>query len=264
MTGTRVLRWTRSSHLERELEALGERLANLDAHVEGWPLAREEDLQAWSALQERLERLDKQVARAGKEQFRVNALTEATQQKLGTVLDTIQTLDEARNRELEQVRASLKDATTAGRVAFFTRFLPALDSLEEALAAGRRQLAGWVEPVEAPAPLSLVRRLGLVWKLLRGAWVPWEASARERVRAESLDSWLKGLELLRERFLDHLAEEGIQPMATVGEPFDPQRHMAFRTVPPLDQAPGTITEEVRRGYHMGDTVLRYAEVVVAK
>ena len=266
--GTRVVRWRRSSRLERELAGLSERLANLDAHVEGWPLAREEDLEAWSALQERLERLEKQIQRAGREQFKSNALIEATQQKLGTVLDTVQVLDEARNREVEQAREALEGARTAGRVAFFTRFLPAMDSLEEALAAGRRQMAGWVrEPAEAdPEPLPLGQRLRWAWKLLRGAWQPWEVTAgpRERLRPESLASWLTGLELLKERLLEHFAEEGIRPMATVGEPFDPQRHLAFKTVPPTDHPPGTITEELRRGYAMGGTVLRYAEVVVVK
>jgi molecular chaperone GrpE len=53
-------------------------------------------------------------------------------------------------------------------------------------------------------------------------------------------------------------------MATLGEPFDPQLHLAFKTAPALAHASGTIVEEVRAGYRMGDTVLRYAEVVVAK
>ena len=227
-----------------------------------------EDLEAWNALQERLDRIEKQIQRAGKEQFRTNALTETTQQKVGMVLETIQALDEARNRELEQARDGLKEARTAGRVAFFTRFLPAMDSLEEALAAGRRQLAGWIaEPAQGPPPaLPLGRRLGLAFRLLRGSWIPWEVSVspREQLRPESLAGWLTGLELLRERLLEHFAEEGIRPMATLGEPFDPQLHLAFKTAPALAHASGTIVEEVRAGYRMGDTVLRYAEVVVAK
>lgn len=236
----RVVRWTLSSRMERELETLGERL----------------------------ERMEKQIQRAGREQFRSNALIETTQQKLGTVLDTIKVLDEARNRQVEEAREALEGARTAGRVAFFTRFLPAMDSLEEALAAGRRQLAGWVvEPAQdLPPSLGWGQRLSWAWKLLRGSWAPWEAAAgpRERLRPESLASWLTGLELLRERLLEQFAEEGIHPMVTVGEPFDPQRHLAFKTVPPADHPPGTIVEEVRCGYELDGTVLRYAEVVVAK
>jgi molecular chaperone GrpE len=227
-----------------------------------------EDLEAWNALQERLDRIEKQIQRAGKEQFRTNALTETTQQKVGMVLETIQALDEARNRELEQAREALKDARMAGRVAFFTRFLPAMDSLEEALAAGGRQLAGWVQEPDLGdrAPLPLAQRVGLAWRLLRGTWTPWEAGAspRERLRPESLASWLTGLELLRERLLEHFAEEGIRPMVTVGEPFNPQLHLAFKVVPASAQPSGTIVAETRVGYRMGDTVLRYSEVVVAR
>ncbi len=262
------LRWVMPGRLEEELASLRMQLEALATQVAGWPLAREEDLEAWSALQQRLDRMEKQIQRAGKEQFRTNALTESTQQKLETVLETIQVLDEARNRELEQAREALEEARTEGRVAFFTRLLPAVDSLEEALAAGRRQLAGWVrEPVrDDPAPLPLARRLGFAWRLLRGAWVPWEAAAgpRERLRPESLASWLAGLELLRERLLEHFAEEGIRPMVTVGELFNPRLHLACKTVPASAQRPGTIVEEARAGYQMDDTVLRYAEVVVAR
>jgi molecular chaperone GrpE len=256
----------RPDRAERKLEALGERLETLAAGIEGWPLAREEDLEAWAALQQRLDRMEKQIQRAGKEQFRINALTETTQSRLGSVLETIQALDEARNRELDQAREALKEARTAGRVAFFTRFLPAMDSLEEALAAGRRQLAGWVEPPETTAPLPLARRLGLALQLLLGRWIPWEAGAgeRERLRPDLLAGWLAGLELLRERLLAHFAEEGIRPMATLGEPFNPQLHLAFKTVPASGLPAGTIVEEVRPGYQMEGTVLRYAEVVVAK
>jgi molecular chaperone GrpE (heat shock protein) len=212
--------------------------------------------------------MEKQIQRAGKEQFRTNALTETTQEKLATVLATIETLDEARNRELERAQEAVTQVRTAGRVAFFTRFLPAMDSLEEALAAGHRQLAGWVgEPAqERPAPLALGQRLALAFRLVRGTWLPWEAQAspRERLRADSLAGWLTGLELLRERLLEHFAEEGIRPMVTVGEPFNPQFHLAFKTVPASAQAAGTVIEELRAGYQMGETVLRYAEVVVAK
>ena len=264
-------RWWRLdpfSRLERGLAGVAEQLETLTDHVAGWPLAREEDLEAWQALQERLDRMEKQIQRAGKEQFRTNALTETTQAKVGAVLATIQTLDEARNRELERSQEALQGARTAGRVMFFTRFLPAMDSLDEALAAGRRQLAGWVEAPElpVPGPLPLRQRLGLAFRLLAGNWIPWEAAAspRERLRPGQLAGWLTGLDLLRERLLEHFAEEGIRPMATVGEPFSPQLHLAFKTVPATACPPGTIVEEVRVGYQMGETVLRYAEVVVAK
>ena len=221
-------------------------------------------------LKARLGGLEKQILRAGKEQFRSNALSEATQQELGALLETFRVLDEARTRELEAAREALQGARTAGRVAFFTRFLPAMDSLDEALAAGSRQLAGW-GVLEAESPLGPAlgagTRLRYAWRLLRGAWLPWELelSPRERLRPEALGGWLRGLELLRERLLEHFEEEDIRPMETVGASFDPHLHLAFETVrADARHPPGTIVAQARPGYLMGETVLRYAEVVVAK
>ena len=226
--------------------------------------------QELAGLAARLEGLDQQILRAGKEQFRSNALTEATQRQLGALLETFTALDQARTRELESAREALSGARTAGRVAFFTRFLPAMDSLDEALASGARQLAGWgvLEAETAPlARLPAGLRLRQAWRLLRGSWSPWELqeSPRQRLRPEALGGWLRGLELLRERLLEHFAEEDIRPMETLGANFDPHQHLAFDSVrADARHPPGSIVRQVRPGYLMGETVLRYAEVVVAK
>jgi molecular chaperone GrpE len=85
------------------------------------------------------------------------------------------------------------------------------------------------------------------------------------LRPQALAAWLKGLDLLRERLLEHLAEEGIRPMETLGRAFDPHLHLALETAPPDPEHPaGTIVREARPGYLLDGAVLRYAEVVVAK
>jgi hypothetical protein len=82
---------------------------------------------------------------------------------------------------------------------------------------------------------------------------------------EAYAAWLKGLELVRERLFETLAMEGVEPLEAIGQPFDPHCHVALDTVPTQgDVLPGTIVSELRRGYAVGDRVLRYAEVVVAR
>jgi len=50
----------------------------------------------------------------------------------------------------------------------------------------------------------------------------------------------------------------------VGQPFDPQQHVAIGVVPANEEHPaGTVVEELRRGYLVGERVLRHAEVLVA-
>lgn len=64
-------------------------------------------------------------------------------------------------------------------------------------------------------------------------------------------------------FVDRLKKIGVAPMRTEGEPFDPSLHEAVMREE-TDQYPeGTVVEELRRGYVLGDMVLRHAMVKVA-
>jgi molecular chaperone GrpE len=65
-------------------------------------------------------------------------------------------------------------------------------------------------------------------------------------------------------FLAALREAGAEPIEGVGQPFDPNLHEAVAAVPADDEvAPGTVVREVRRGWRLGDELLRPAQVVVA-
>ena len=57
--------------------------------------------------------------------------------------------------------------------------------------------------------------------------------------------------------------EGLNPVATVGEPFNPYLHEAIEAVENSDQPEGTIVEEVLKGYTLGDETLRPARVKVS-
>src|SRR5579859_7289170 len=57
--------------------------------------------------------------------------------------------------------------------------------------------------------------------------------------------------------------EGLNPVATIGEPFNPYLHEAIEAVENSDQPEGTIVEEVLKGYTLGDETLRPARVKVS-
>ncbi len=57
--------------------------------------------------------------------------------------------------------------------------------------------------------------------------------------------------------------EGLTPVPTVGEVFDPYVHEAIEAVEGSDQPEGTIIEEVLKGYKLGDETLRPARVKVS-
>ena len=57
--------------------------------------------------------------------------------------------------------------------------------------------------------------------------------------------------------------EGLNPVPTVGEPFNPYLHEAIEAVEDSDKPEGTIVEEVLKGYTLGDETLRPARVKVS-
>ena len=73
---------------------------------------------------------------------------------------------------------------------------------------------------------------------------------------------LGGVRMTRDMFVDLLTRIGVQEIAGVGAQFDPQVHDAM-LVQPSDQAEGTETNVLERGYCQGDRVLRPARVVVS-
>jgi len=73
----------------------------------------------------------------------------------------------------------------------------------------------------------------------------------------------QGVALLRDKLLKALADRNVRPIETSGALFDPACHEAVAAEPTDAVAPNTILDEVRRGYTMGDRVIRAAQVRVA-
>lgn len=82
---------------------------------------------------------------------------------------------------------------------------------------------------------------------------------------ESMDreSLHQGLRLVQWQLNELLKEEGLTPVPTVGQPFDPRVHEAIEQVHSGEHPEGTVVEEVRRGYMLGDEMLRPARVKVS-
>jgi molecular chaperone GrpE len=72
-----------------------------------------------------------------------------------------------------------------------------------------------------------------------------------------------GVELIHREFLAALERLGVRPFATVGQPFDPQRHEAVGRQERTDVPDHTVVAETLRGYQLQDRLLRPARVVVA-
>jgi len=188
-----------------------------------------------------------------KEQFKANSLAEAQQQNLKTLLDQLRAGEAARERELTQLREQIDRVGAEARREVIERLLPVLDGLDEAIAAGEALL------VEEQPMLSFGQRARAAWRVWRGQPVHGVQSD------EHWTAWLRGVEFVQDRILDVLAAEGVNPIETEGQLFDPNRHHAVEVIAADATIPaGSIVEETRRGYVCGENVLRYAEVIVAR
>lgn len=76
--------------------------------------------------------------------------------------------------------------------------------------------------------------------------------------------WVKGIKHIQKQFEDTMKQMGIEPIATVGQPFDPNLHHAVSKVKQEDAAPGIIIEELKSGFKVKDRVLEPANVIVAE
>jgi len=89
--------------------------------------------------------------------------------------------------------------------------------------------------------------------------------AREHAgESVSLDSLLKGNELIHGQMVALLAKHNLEPIEALGKPFDPNLHEALFQVETDQHAEGIVAQELARGYRQGNRVLRHSRVAVSK
>ena len=76
------------------------------------------------------------------------------------------------------------------------------------------------------------------------------------------EGYKQGVEMVQKQFIDTLSNLGVTPIPTVGEQFNPEFHEAVSSVNADDLQSGTIKEEFRKGYKIGQKVIRHSMVVV--
>jgi molecular chaperone GrpE len=81
---------------------------------------------------------------------------------------------------------------------------------------------------------------------------------------QRLDAAVTGLLMGQRRVERLMREAGLEPVECVGRPFDPEAMEAVEAVEGGGRPPGTVVEELRRGYRWRGRVFRYAQVRVAK
>ncbi len=84
------------------------------------------------------------------------------------------------------------------------------------------------------------------------------------LKVESADTeYAKGMELIYQRFFESLKKLGLEPIVSIGQPFDPHVHHAVEMVETEEAADHTVLDEFQRGYNFKGRLLRPAMVRVA-
>jgi molecular chaperone GrpE len=240
------------------------------------------------ATQSQVMELGETIQELTRAQQRSNELAEARGQQVVDILTTVQAFLNRRSqfdeKEIVMDAERLEAVRHEARGEFAAQFLPALDGLEAVLDDGRTLLArqrqeladtsqypgSTLAPNDRATPAgSLVHRLrSRLSGEAEGADVapgpPVASTPESMATTTALNAWLRALALMRDRFLALMAQEGIQPIPSLKQPFDQRLHVVVQSEQRSDFPPNTIVREVRRGFLQANRVLRYAEVVVAR
>ncbi|MBE2199576.1 MAG: nucleotide exchange factor GrpE [Anaerolinea sp.] len=161
-----------------------------------------------------------------------------------------------------------------GRETAVTDSLPTLEEqLQAAAAEAAKNLDGWLR---AQAELSNARKrfekqqadaysnaTTAVLKNLLPALDDFQRAIENAPAAVSADSWFEGIVLVERKLNGILDSFGVQPIAAVGQPFDPNWHEAIMQEESDTYESGVITRELQKGYKLGDRVIRPTLVNVA-
>lgn len=218
-------------------QTLASLIARLEQNIERVGNGRS----APTATDPHLDGVEKELRKLGKAQFKANTLAESQANLAEQLLTSLQ---QTAAEEKDSREALIAQQVAAARHDLLLAFLPALDSVDQALASGKRYLARRDKAAERPN------------------LTPAQAQLVSPADRAMLSGWLDGLHLTRERLLAVLGAGGVTPIPTVGHPFDPFLHRAVGVTAVANTASGTIVAEERPGYQSETAVLRFADVVV--
>ena len=77
------------------------------------------------------------------------------------------------------------------------------------------------------------------------------------------DDLRKGVEMIEKNLHAALTKLKVEPIGAEGDPFDPELHQAVSHIENEDLGENVIAQVYRKGYRIGDKIIRHATVVVA-
>ena len=81
---------------------------------------------------------------------------------------------------------------------------------------------------------------------------------------EALKKTLEHFEIISKNMVSIFSKNGITPVVSIGKKLDPNQHQAMMEIDDDEKEPGTIVQEIQKGFMMKDRLLRPALVGVSK
>ncbi|MDR0940056.1 MAG: nucleotide exchange factor GrpE [Mediterranea sp.] len=92
-----------------------------------------------------------------------------------------------------------------------------------------------------------------------------ERAMKTMETAEDVEAVKQGVELIYNKFIATLAQNGVKPIDTMDQPLNTDYHEAIAVIPaPTEEQKGKILDCVQTGYTLNDKVIRHAKVVVGE
>ena len=184
---------------------------------------------------------DSQEMQGGQEVTQEEATEEATSETQAPLKD------EARIAELEQQLAQARQEATDN----WNKYLRERAEMEN---FRKRQVRLGLERAQQEKARLLNKVLEVVDNIDRAMLY------QDKMERQEL---LQTMRMLMWHLNEVLRNEGLEPIASVGQAFDPHVHEAIESVEDSDQPEGTVVEEVLKGYKLGNDTFRPARVKVS-
>jgi molecular chaperone GrpE len=90
-----------------------------------------------------------------------------------------------------------------------------------------------------------------------------ERAIKAATNGGSGNALIQGVDLTLKQLIGALGKFGVQPIESVGQPFDPTVHQAVSQIPSESVPAQHVAEEYQKGYRLHDRILRAAMVSVS-
>lgn len=152
-------------------------------------------------------------------------------------------------------------ATASGEMTELDQLRVESAELLDTLQRSRAEFANYRRRVEQEREMARHRATEEIIRKLLPIADDFERALVSAPEAIAADAWFEGFRLVERKLWNVLSSEGVKPMESIGQPFDPSRHDAVMIEEGVQNAT-TVVEEFQRGYLVNETVLRPAMVKV--